>query len=141
MGLGCVTILALCIFGAFALNSVDSREIGRTNPQRAANYRPPWFNFSETYSKGAALGVTVGSTKAEAIEAAEQAGLIVQPVCWGDDRAGGATLYERAELLAVMLRQSKLCFSYLSKPGGMIVDFHDDRVRSVEVYYVNFEAI
>jgi hypothetical protein len=76
-----------------AFTSVDIRMIGRTDPKRAANYRLPWFNFSETYANGRALGIEIGSSKLEAIRAADRAGFVVRPSGWGDDRAGGADLY------------------------------------------------
>lgn len=75
---GIGTVLAIALAGSVALTSVDAREIGRSNPRQAANYRLPWFNFSETYVDGAVLGVVVGSTKPEAIQAAERAGLTVE---------------------------------------------------------------
>lgn len=62
------------------------------------------FNFSETYFDGVALGIAVGSTKGEAIEAAERGGFEVSLSSLGDSRAGGAGLYEKSELLAAMLR-------------------------------------
>lgn len=68
--IGSVAMLAMALAGSVALASVDAREIGRSNPKQAANYRLPWRNFSETYVDGAVLGVVVGSTKAEAIQAA-----------------------------------------------------------------------
>ena len=127
---------------AVAMSSVDAREIGRTNPKRAANYRLPWFNFSETYVDGAALGIAIGSTKGEAIQAAERAGLVVQPSGWGDDRAGGADLYDKSELLAIMLSQPYLNFyDPNDTKQGMTVEFHENRVASINVFYINFEAI
>ncbi len=93
-------VIALAAVGVavVALGSVDARQIGRTDPKRAANYRVPWFNFSETYVDGEALGVVIGSTRAEAIRAAERASFTVGPSGWGDNRAGGADLYTRPEI-------------------------------------------
>jgi hypothetical protein len=128
--------------GALAWRSIDVSEIGRTDPRRAANYRLPWGNFSEIYTDGSALGVVIGSTKRVAITTAERGGFVVQPSCWDDSRAGGASLYERSDLLATMLHQSILCFSDpqdLKK--GMIIRFRNDRVVSIEVYYINSESI
>lgn len=140
IALSCV--LGVSALAALALAAVDAREIGRNDPKRAAHYRPPLFNFSETYRDGVVLGVAVGSTKAEAIEAAERAGFTVSPSGWGDDRAGGASLYERSELVATMLRQPYLDFNDAHDlKGGMIVDFRGDRVAAIRVYYINFEAI
>ena len=124
------------------IGATHAREIGRSDPKMAANYRLPWFNFSETYIDGLALGVAVGSTKSEAIDAAERAGFTVQPGGWGDNRAGGAGLYERADLVAKMLRQPTLSFYDAGDlKRGMIVDFRGDRVAAIRVHYINFEAI
>jgi hypothetical protein len=128
--------------GSVALAAVDVREIGRSNLEEAANYRPPWFNFSETYADGSVLGVVVGSTKAEAIQAAERAGLTVGPSGWGDNRAGGASLYDRPTLLATMLQQPYLNFhDEADLRRGMTIYFRSDRVESVDVHYINTEAI
>jgi hypothetical protein len=139
---GIATVLVMGFAGSVALASVDAREIGRSNPRRAANYRLPWFNFSETYVDGAVLGVVVGSTKAKAIQAAEQAGLSVDPSGWGDDRAGGASLYDRPTLLATMLKQPYLNFYDANDlRRGMTVRFRDGRVARIDVHYINTEAI
>lgn len=128
--------------GAGVLAFARSYEIGRTNPHRAASYRPPLFNFSETYTDGTALGIAIGSSKEEAIRAAEAGGFVVVPAGWGDDRPGGAALYGKPELRRTMLRQDQL--SWRDPRGiwsGMIVEFRDGRVRSVNVYYINFETM
>lgn len=139
---GIATALAIVLAGLVALASLDVREIGRSNPQQAANYRLPWFNFSETYVDGAVLGVVVGSTKAEAIQAAERLGLIVGPSGWGDNRAGGASLYDRSTLLAIMLRQPYLNFDDEDDlRRGITIHFRGDRVASIDVHYINTEAI
>jgi hypothetical protein len=139
---GTVALLAAALAGSMALASVDAREIGRRNPKQAANYRLPWRNFSETYVDGAALGVVVGSTRAEAIQAAERAGLTVGPSGWGDNRAGGASVYDRPTLLATMLRQPYLNFSdEADLRRGMTIHFRGDRVTSIDVHYINTEAI
>ena len=130
------------VAGSVALASVDVREIGRSNPKQAANYRLPWFNFSETYIDGAVLGVVVGSAKAEAIRAAERAGLTVGPSGWGDNRAGGASLYDQPALLATMLQQPQLNFhDEADLRRGMTIHFRGDRVASIDVHYINTEAI
>ena len=137
-----LTIFSIAAVGAVTFAAADVREIGRSDPKRAANYRLPLFNFSETYTDGVALDVAIGSTKAEAIRAAERTGLTVQPSGWGDSRAGGADLYERSELVATMLRQPYLAFyDAADLKRGMIVDFRGDRVAAIRVYYINFEAI
>jgi hypothetical protein len=126
---GSVAMLAIAAWSV-ALGLVDSREIGRSSPKEAANYRLPWRNFSETYVHGAVLGVVVGSTKAEAIQAAERAGLTVDPNGWGDNRAGGASLYDRPTLLATMLRQPSLNFSdEVDLRQGMTIHFRGDEYR------------
>lgn len=128
--------------GVGALASARSYELGRTDPHRAASYRPPLFNFSETYTDGTALGIAIGSSKEAAIRAAEAGGYIVVPAGWGDDRRGGAALYEKSELHRMMLQQSQL--SWRDPRGvwsGMIVEFSGGRVHSVNVYYINFEMM
>jgi hypothetical protein len=140
--IGSVALLAMALAGSVALASVDAREIGRSNPKQAANYRLPRRNFSETYVDGSVLGVVVGSAKAEAIQAAERAGLTVGPSGWGDNRAGGASLYDRPTLLATMLRQPYLNFSdEADLRRGMTIHFRGDRVTSIDVHYINTEAI
>jgi hypothetical protein len=137
-----VALIGTAAIGALSFAAVDAREIGRSDPRKAARFRPPLFNFSETYTDGSVLGVAVGSTRAEAIGAAERVGLTVQPSGWGDNRAGGATLYERSELLATMLRQPHLDFFDPKGPkGGMTMWFRGGRVVAIGIYYVNFEAI
>jgi len=134
--------VAFSAISAVAFAAVDAREIGRENPKMAANYRLPLFNFSETYTDGVVLGVAVGSTKEDAIQAAERAGFTVSPSGWGDTRAGGADLYDRSELVATMLRQPFLTFSDASDTKrGMILNFRGDRVAAISVYYINFENV
>jgi hypothetical protein len=135
-------LAVLAAAGVTAVASVDTRTIGRTDPKRAANYRLPWFNFSETYTDDEVLGVVIGSTRDEAIQAAEQAGLTVQPSGWGDNRAGGADMYRRSALLEAMSRQPHLeYFDRADTKRGMTIRFRGDRVVSVSVYYINSEAI
>ncbi len=139
---GIATALAIMLAGSVALASVDVRQIGRSNPKQAAKYRLPWFNFSETYVDGAVLGVVVGSTKSEAIQSAELSGLTVGPSGWGDNRAGGASLYDRPTLLATMLRQPYLNFyDAADLRRGMSIHFRGNRVASIDVYYINTETI
>lgn len=139
---GFLAVAAAGGIAVVAIASVDTRTIGRTDPKRAANYRLPWFNFYETYTEGEALGVRIGSSRDEAIQAAERAGLIVQPGGWGDNRAGGSDLYRRDELLQAMRLQPSLFYGdRTDTKRGMTVRFSDDRVVSVTVYYINSEAI
>lgn len=136
------TGLVVMLAGSLVLASIDVPEIGRNDPKQAAKYRPPLFNFSETYASGLVLGVAVGATKADAIEAAEHAGLTVGPSGWGDNRAGGASLYDRPTLLAIMLRQTQLNFhDEADLHRGMTIHFDGDRVERIEVHYINNEAI
>ncbi|HEY0625025.1 hypothetical protein [Sphingomonas sp.] len=128
--------------GAMAFASARSYEIGRTDPRRAAGYRPLFYNFSETYTDGTALGITIGSSKEQAIRAAEAGGFVVNPAGWGDARPGGAALYEPGELHRTMLRQDHLSFRDRRELwSGMILEFRNGRVRSVNVYYINFESV
>lgn len=139
---GIATALAMVLAGSVALASVDVKAIGRSNPKEAANYRLPWFNFSGNHVDGAVLGVVVGSTRAEAIQAAERAGLTVGPSGWGDNRAGGASLYDRPTLLATMLRQPHLNFHDATDlRRGMTIHFRGDRVARIDVHYINTETI
>jgi hypothetical protein len=138
------SLFAAAVVGvaAMAFTSVDARAIGRIDPKRAAHYRPPLFNFSETYTDGQVLDVTIGSSKTDAVDAATRAGFIVDPSGWGDNRGGGAELYEKSELLATMLRQQHLNFhDPKDTKRGMIINFRADRAASVDVFYINFEAI
>jgi hypothetical protein len=128
--------------GAAALACVDVRAIGRSDPRRAANYRPLLFNFSANYTDGSALGIAVGTSKGEAISIAERGGFAVEPTGWGDSRAGGADLYERSKLVATMLRQPYLSFHDARDPKrGMILEFEDGRVAAIRVHYINSETI
>ena len=143
VALGALAILLAAVaVGAAALRSVDVRAIGRTDPRRAASYQLPSFNFSETYTDGEVLGIAIGSTRAEAIEAAECAGFTVSPSGWGDNRAGGAALYSRPDLRRVMSRQQHLNYHDVSdSKRGLIISFRGDRVSSIKVYYINSEAV
>lgn len=136
-----VAVIGVAALYSLTFAATGARELGRNDSKAAANYRLPWFNFSQTYTDGAALGVLVGSTKVQAIEAAERAGLIVQPSGWGDDRAGGADLYQRRALVHAMPRQPNLNFSNPIGKRGMTVDFCDGRVAAIRVHYINSEAI
>ena len=132
------TLSSIAGVSAVTYATSEARVIGRTDPKRAANYRLPLFNFTQTYTDGSALGVAIGSTKVEAIKAAERAGLTVQPSGWGDNRAGGADLYERSDLVATMLRQPYLAFFDADDlKGGMIVEFRGGRVAAIRVHYTN----
>lgn len=134
--------LAAVAVTAVAFNSVDAREIGRSDPKRAANYQLPWFNFSETYVEGVVLGAAMGSTRADAIKAAESANFKVETSSWGDNRAGQSDLYERLVLLATMLRQPYLNFTDTADVRrGMTLHFRGDRLTRVDVHYINTEAI
>jgi hypothetical protein len=133
-----VSVLGIGSISAVVLNSADSRELGRSDPKRAARYI---LNFSENYTDGVVLGIAVGSTKTEAIQASERAGLTVNPGCWGDNRAGGASLYDKPQLNTAMLRQPHLCFydaDDLRK--GLTVDFRGNHVTAIRVYYINIEG-
>ena len=135
------TVIVLALGWSY-LSTVYARDIGRTNPCAAANFQLPWFNFSETYTEGLALGVAVGSTKAEAIRSAEQSGMQVDPSGWSDNRAGGVDLYGPMELHSKMLQQPYLIFHDPENlEGSMIINFRKDRVSNVEVYCINTEAI
>jgi hypothetical protein len=141
-----LSLLLLGVIGAgsafIAFRSVDVRELGRSDPRQAASHLLPWRNFAETYTDGSVLGIAVGSPKAEAIRAAERAGLEVSPSGWGDSRAGGASLYDRRALVASMLAQDHLAFSDpRDLRRELILHFHGGRLSSVEVYYVKFEAL
>ncbi|MED5546027.1 MAG: hypothetical protein VYD90_12315 [Pseudomonadota bacterium] len=128
--------------GAVALALIDVRQIGRSNPKQASSFRLPWFNFAETYVDGEVLGVAVGSTKAEAIRAAKRASLTVEPSGWGDNRAGGASLYDKPSLLATMLRQHHLNFhDEADLRRGMTIYFRGERVERIDVHYIYTEAI
>ena len=61
---GVLATVTVAGIAAIAFTSVDARAIGRTDPKRAAHYRLPWFNFSETYTDGQALGWHNGSAAA-----------------------------------------------------------------------------
>ena len=133
--------LALSLVGFVVLGSIDVRGIGRNDPKRASNYRLPWRNFAETYGDGAVLGVVIGSTKTEAIQAAARAGLIVTPSGWGDSRAGGASLYDRTALLATMLRQPYLNYDdQADLRRGLTIYFRGDHVSRISVHYINTEG-
>lgn len=118
----------------------DTKAMGRIDPQRAASFQPLLFNFSETYSDGSVMGIEIGASKAEAIEAAEKAGYFINPASWGDNRAGGSELYQSSELRKMALRQPVLSFTKMQR-GGMIISFSGDSVQKVEVFHINSEGI
>lgn len=59
---------------------VDEREIGRTDPQRAAFYSGLSGNFTETYRDGSALGFAIGMPEEQALDVAAKRGFIVEPL-------------------------------------------------------------
>jgi len=117
--------------------SVDERELGRTNPRGAAFYSPPLGNFVETYSDGTALGFAVGMPRERALQVAAKSGFIVEPISWGDNRAGGADLYSTEELWAQAKAVESLDLSTDREDVEILtLSFHKDRVRSITVGYI-----
>src|SRR5215213_5481540 len=68
---------------AIAYVSVNERELGRTDPRRAAFYSGLRANFNETYRDGSALGFSIGMPEEQALDVAAKRGFIVEPY-WGD---------------------------------------------------------
>jgi hypothetical protein len=122
---------------AIAYVSVDERELGRTDPRRAAFYSGLLGNFSETYTDGSAIGFTIGMSKAEALDAAVKAKLIVQPDSWGDYRAGGASLYTPEELRAQAMSSENFYPRFRRDRLTADLIFDQDRLRSISVRYYN----
>jgi hypothetical protein len=130
-----VVVVSSCT--AFLL--VDTRTIGRTDLRRAASFR---FNFVETYSTGSVLGVKIGQTKLAAIQSAEQAGFQLQPSAWGDNRAGGANLYERSELLEKAMKMDTIHMGGRTDTKQAIeLRFNENRLIAIKLLYINFENI
>jgi len=119
---------------------VDTKAMGRIDPQRAASFQPLLFNFSESYSDGRVMGIGIGASKVEAIEAAEKAGYVLNPSSWGDNRAGGSDLYQRSELQRLALRQPVLSFTKAPR-GGMIISFRGESVEKIQLFHINNEII
>ena len=129
--------LAVGLCTAFLL--IDTRTMGRTDPQRAASFR---LNFVETYLTGSVLGLQIGQSKLAAIKSAEQAGFELQPTSWGDNRAGGADLYGRSELIEKAMGQNVIPMGgRTNTKQGLTLYFKKDRLRAIEVIYINFENI
>ena len=123
---------------AIAYFNVDERALGRTNPRRAAFYSPPLGNFVETYADGTALGFTVGMPKERALQLATKSGFTVEPISWGDNRAGGAELYTADELRAKAMTVDSLHMSTDREDVELLtLNFDRDRVRSITVGYIN----
>ena len=123
---------------AIAYVSVDEREMGRTNPRRAAFYSPPLGNFVETYSEGTALGFTVGMPRERALQVAAKSGFIVNPISWGDNRAGQADLYSADELRARAMRAESIDFETNNENVEVLeLSFYRNRIRSITVGYIN----
>ena len=142
IGAASIASVAALLIWLVVSRFADPREIGRTDPRRAANYQPLLRNFDETYTTGAVLGIEMGASLPESIKKAELAGFEVMPGCWGDNRAGQASLYERHELLAKMQEQSKLCWTDpVQTRRGMTINYRDGKVASILLYYINTEAI
>lgn len=57
-----VIVAILLIYAGVALSGLPER-LGRDNPQAAAYFRPPLFNFSATYTSGRVLDFQVGSSR------------------------------------------------------------------------------
>ena len=142
LGTASLAFVAALLIWIAVSRFANPREIGRTDPRRAANYMPLLRNFDETYTTGTVLGIAMGASLTESIKRAELEGFEVDPGCWGDNRAGQASLYQRSELQSIMLKQSKLCWTdHTQTRRGMIINYRDAKVVSINLYYINSEAI
>jgi hypothetical protein len=115
---------------------VDEKEIGRTDPKRAAFYSAPSSGFYEAYEEGPVLGFTVGMSKSAALGAIEASGFVIDTNSWGDNRAGGASLYTRSELDRQARSVSALSLESRKIPGTAVdLLFAGDRVVTILVSY------
>jgi hypothetical protein len=57
-----IVFAILLIYAGIALSGLPER-LGRDNPQAAAYFRPPLFNFSATYSSGRVLNFQIGDSR------------------------------------------------------------------------------
>lgn len=131
-------MLSVVAGAAIAYVRGDEKEIGRTNPRLAASYSPPWGNFVETYTDGTALGFTVGMPRESALEAAAKSGFTVAPNSWGDNRAGGSSLYTAKELRRQAMLAETLDFESKNENVEVLyMSFNRNRIRSITVGYIN----
>lgn len=130
-------VLVAILYGATSF--IAAGDIGRSNPSLASLFRPIWFNFNETYVDGQAMGFAIGTGKDEVIAAVFENGYEVQPSCWGDNRAGGESLYTRNELIDAMQSRDAICIG--ADRTSIILRFSEATLRSVEVTFVRNELI
>ncbi|HEY5722635.1 MAG TPA: hypothetical protein VIT45_09965 [Allosphingosinicella sp.] len=119
---------------AIAYVSVNERELGRTDPRRAAFYSGFRANFNETYRDGSALGFSVGMPEEQALDVAAKRRFIVEPL-W-DALAEIPELETEEERRAAALATGFLILRLRGdKRLGAELTIDEDRVSSITVRY------
>ena len=135
-----IAVVALALTVLYALASIGfAREIGRTNPALAGYLRLPLFNFSAKYRTGAAMGFQIGSSRFEVFQKIQSRQFVIEPACWGDYRAGGASLYTSDALLAKARTQSRVCLR--APKASVTLRIERGYLESIEIAYVRNELI
>lgn len=115
--------------------------IGRTRPELAAAFSPPWFNFHAEYATGEVLGFAIGMSREQFREAAKSYTGVASLVatCGGGDKAGMVQL-NQAEAPSLLQRDA-VCLWSDSRHLSVIFNFAENRVERIEVSLVNSEII
>src|SRR5687768_5622663 len=102
----CITVSCVLLVAIYASVSVmASTSIGRHRPGLASLFHPPLFNFVHTYVDGNVMDFTIGMTRSDLIKVIANNKYTVDLSCWGDLRAGGASLYTADQITEMVLKQ------------------------------------
>jgi hypothetical protein len=122
---------------AIAYVSVDERELGRTDPRRAAFYSGLWADFNATYRDGSALGISVGMPKDKALDAAAKQGFALDTVTWDDPFTDLPDKPRTPEEIRAQALAVDYPLLYLRRDDGTNVELtiDDGRVSAISVQH------
>lgn len=115
--------------------------IGRSRPEVAAAFSPPWFNFHAQYSADEVLDFKIGMNREQFREIVKgYTGVAtLAATCGGGTKASMVQL-DQPEALA-LLQRDVVCLWSDSRRLSLIFNFRDSRVDRIEVSLVNAEII
>ena len=130
-----IVFLFACYFGLAASPLKD--DIGRSRPRIAAALSPIIFNFNAVYDSGRVLNFEVGMNREQVARAltehAERAVLLVS--C--GNRFGN--LHDE-NLVRVAADEDLICLGFMPISVNVTLRMAGDRLSSIEMNVVNFEA-
>lgn len=120
---------------------VSAKHVGRSSPRIASLLKPPLFNFDATYRNGQVLVFRVGMSKREMQELIDrERRLEVDPSCWNEPLASGASSYTRGEIAEAIERNSVSCIRYKGE-GLLIIKTTGDAISEIQSSYIRNELI